>query len=218
MNKSAIYYTDSVLDPKIAEACRKQLRQVFDGEIVSVSLKPLDFGDKRVVIDKSRGYGTMFEQILAGLEAATGDIVFFTEHDVMYPKEHFDFIPSTEDKFYYDLNWYKIGRGDLAVHWDAVQVSGLACYRELALKHYASRVASFDPSNFDRKFEPTVDTEYETWRAPVPHIDIRHQTNTTYNKWKLEHFRDKSTAVNFESTTIANIPGWDIMSLESLIK
>jgi hypothetical protein len=214
---SAIYYTDSILDEKIAEACRKQLRQAFDGEIVSVSLKPLDFGDKRIVIDKPRGYGTMFEQILAGLQAANGEVVFFTEHDVLYPKEHFDFIPLTEDKFYYDLSWYKIGKGDLAVRWEAVQVSGLVCYKELATKFYASRVATFDPSNFDRKFEPTVDTEYETWLASKPHIDIRHQTNTTYNKWKLEHFRKKDTAVNFQSKTIDDIPGWDSQFLKGIL-
>lgn len=218
MRASAIYYTDSVLDEKIAVACREQLRKAFDGEIVSVSLKPLDFGDKRIVIDKPRGYGTMFEQILAGLEAATNEVVFFTEHDVMYPKEHFDFTPPAQDKFYYDLNWWKIGKGDLAVHWDAVQVSGLACHRDLARKYYASRVATFDPDNFDRKFEPTVDTKYETWQAPIAHIDVRHHSNLTYNKWGLQHFRKKETAVNFEATTIANIPSWPIMQLESLIK
>lgn len=218
MNSSAIYYTDSVLDSKIAEACRKQLRESFDGEIVSASLKPLDFGDKRIVIDKPRGYGTMFEQILAALEASTSEVVFFCEHDILYDKSHFNFTPPTQNKFYYDLNWWKVGKGDLAVHWDAVQVSGLCCYRDLAIKFYKERVATFDPENFDRKFEPTVGTEYETWRAPVPHIDIRHHSNLTYNKWKLDHFRDKSTAVNFQATTIDNIHGYDKLTLESLLK
>jgi hypothetical protein len=218
MKTSAIYYTDSVLDPKIAEACRKQLRESFDGEIVSVSLKPLDFGDTRIVIDKPRGYGTMFQQILAALEASTSEVVFFCEHDVVYPKSHFYFTPPSKDKFYYDLNWWKVGKGDLAVHWDAAQVSGLVCYRDLATKFYASRVASFDPENFDRKFEPTVNTEFETWRAPEPHIDIRHQSNLTYNKWHIQHFRKKETAVNFQEATIQDIPGWDTGVIKSIIE
>lgn len=208
--KTALYYTDSRLDEEIAYTVRHRLREAFDGEIVSVSLKPLDFGDVRIVINKPRGYMTMFEQILAGLEAATGDIVYFTEHDVVYPIQHFDFTPPTKDKFYYDLNWWKVRADGLAVHWDAVQVSGLVCYRELALKYYASRVATFDKDNFDRKFEPTVDTQYETYRASVPYIDIRHDHNLTYNKWKLDHFRKKDTAVNFKESTIGAIPGWNL--------
>lgn len=211
-SKGAIYSTENRLDLKIAEACRKQLRESFDGEIVSVSLKPVDFGDKRIVLPLERGYLTMFKQFLAGLEASTADIIFMTEHDVLYPKEHFDFIPPEKDKFYYDLSWWKIGKRDIAVHWDAIQVSGMCAYRGLLIDFYKERIKTFDKDNFDRKFEPTVNTEFETWRAPIPHIDIRHQTNTTYNKWKLEHFRDKTTAVNFQESTIDKIDGWDNLS------
>lgn len=149
----------------------------------------------------------MFKQILTGIEAASGDIIYLTEHDVLYPKEHFDFTPP-DDKFYYDLNWWKVRKDGLAVQWEAVQVSGLVSRKAPIQKFYESRVASFDPSTFDRKFEPTQDTEYETWWAPHPSIDIRHDKNLTYNKWKLEHFRDRSTAVNFKSSTIDKIDGW----------
>jgi hypothetical protein len=216
MNKSIIYYTDNRLDPKIASPVREQLRSI-GLPIVSASLEPLHNMGRNVVLNEPRGYLTMFRQILAALEATANEIVFFCEHDVLYPKSHFDYTPERTDTFYYDLNWWKIGKGNLAVHWDAVQVSGLVCYRDLALKFYASRVASFDPDNFDRKFEPTVDTEFKTWWAPDPHVDIRHTGNLTYNKWKLEHFRKKETAVNFQETTIDKIPYWNIMQLESLI-
>ena len=208
LSKDCIYYTSNRLDPKIMLACQQQLRKAFDGEIVSVSLRPIDFGDKRIVLDGEASYLTMFREILAGLKASTADIVYFTEHDCLYDESNFTFTPSDKNKFYYNLNWWKIGRGDLAVQWGAVQVSGLCCYRELAIKFYKERIANFNPDNFDRKFEPTVETEYETWWSEKPMIDIRHQTNTTYNKWKLEHFRDKSTAVNFIETTIDQIKDW----------
>lgn len=212
MKTDAIYYTSNRLDQKIMLVCQQQLREAFDGEIVACSLQPIDFGDKRIVLDGESSYLSMFRQILACLETSTADVVFFTEHDVLYPKEHFDFTP-TDRKFYYDLNWWKVGKGDLAVHWDAVQVSGLCCYRELAIAFYKARIEMFEADNFDRKFEPTIDTQYETWRASVPHIDIRHGTNTTFNKWKLEHFRKKDTAVNFESSTIDKITGWDLSGI-----
>jgi hypothetical protein len=216
--KGVIYYTSNRLDPKILLACQQQLRKAFTGNIVSVSLQPIDFGDTRIVLDAEPSYGTMFRQILAALEASTSEVVAFAEHDCLYDSSCFDFTPPDKNKFYYNLNWYKVRSDGLAVHWDAVQVSGLVCYRDLALKYYASRVATFDPDNFDRKFEPTVDTEYETFRSKVPMIDIRHQTNTTFNKWHRHHFRDQSTAINFTEATIRDIPGWSTEVIKSIIE
>ncbi len=206
-SKSIIYYTDSQLDPDIAGKVRIQLRQATKLPIVSASLEPLDYGENFHVKMK-RGYLAMFTQILTCLENSAADIIYFCEHDVLYPPEHFEFTPPSKDKFYYDLNWWKVRKDGLAVHWDAVQVSGLVCYRELAIKFYKERIETFDPDNFDRKFEPTVGIEYETWWAEYPSIDIRHDQNLTYNKWKLDHFRNKATAVNFQESTIDKIPGW----------
>lgn len=208
MVKGLIYYTSNRIDPKIMLACQQQLRKSFDGEIVSCSLQPIDFGDKRIVLDLEPSYLTMFREILACLEASTADIIFHAEHDVLYPKEHFEFTPPDKTRFWYDLNWWKVGKRDLAVQWGAVQVSGICYYRKLGIEFYKKRIASFDPKNFDRKFEPTVDTEYETWRSSKPYIDIRGEWNLTYNKWHRHHFRDQSTAVNFTEATIQDIPGW----------
>lgn len=204
--KGIIYYTDSKLDPKIAEPVRQQLLTI-GLPIVSTSLEPLDFGEN-FHVKLSRSYLAMFTQILMALEKSTADIIYFCEHDNLMHPSHFEFTPPSKDKFYYDLNWFKVRADGLAVHWDAVQVSGLCCYRELAIQFYRERLATYDPSKFDRKFEPTVNAQYETWWAPYPSIDIRHNQNLTYNKWKLEHFRNKTTAVNFQSTTIDKIPGW----------
>lgn len=215
-SKGILYYTDSQLDPKIAELVRSQL--LGTGlPIVSASLEPLDFGTN-FHVKMQRGYEAYFNQILTCLENSTADVVYFCEHDNLLHPSHFEFTPPTKDKFYYDLNWWKVRKDGLAVHWDAAQVSGLCCYRELALEYYRERVRTFNLDSFDRKFEPTVNIEYETWWAEFPSIDIRHNQNLTYNKWKLDHFRDKSTAVNFKQTTIDKIPGWtklgDILYLE----
>ena len=212
--KSIIYYTGGGLPEKVAKAVRQQLLTI-KLPIVSCTLEPLDFGHN-VVIEGERGYLTMFRQILAALEASTSEVVFFCEHDVLYEKSHFNFTPSRNDCFFYDHNWWKIGKDDLAVHWDADQVSGLCCNRELAIDYYKQRITDFDPNNFDRKFEPLSGVQSESWRAPLPHIDIRGRWNLTYNKWSLDNFRDKSTAKNFVSSTIDNIPGWDYEYLRSL--
>jgi hypothetical protein len=208
--KQIIYYTDSQLDEKYAKPVREQLKTI-GLPIISSSLEPLDFGHN-IHLDMERGYYTMFCQILACLDTSKADVIYFCEHDVLYDPSHFEFIPPDKDKFYYDINWWKVRSDGLAVHWDAAQVSGLVCYREAALKWYEERIASYDEKNFDRKFEPTLDGEYRTWWGREPHIDIRHNRNLTYNKWKMDHFRDKTTAVNFVSTTIDSIPGWENLS------
>lgn len=209
--KGIIFYTTNRLPVKLAHKVQTQLRKISEEKdipIVSSSLKPMPHFGTNVHVKAEPGYLTYFKQILAALEASTSEVVFFCEHDNLYHPSHFDFTPPDKDKFYYDLNWWKVREDGLAVHWDAVQVSGLVCYRQAAIEWYKNRITTFG-DKFDRKFEPTKDTLYETYRAEFPSIDIRHGNNLTYNKWKLEHFRDRSTAVNFETSTVDKIEGWD---------
>lgn len=215
MEKNIIYYTDNRLDQKIDQAVRKQLLAA-NIPIVCASLKPMDFGDKRIVINKERGWGTYFEQITRALEASTADIVFFCEHDVIYPVSHFDFLPLTKDKYYYNHNWWKIRLEDgFAAHWDADQVSGLCCYRELVLPHYQRILATFDRATFNRKFEPGSGVISEAWKSAEPLVDIRQPGVMTRSKWSLDDFRDKTTAKNFETGTC---PEWAKEIINGIIK
>lgn len=209
MKTGIIFYTDNLVNPKILSAVTNQLNKVFDGEIVSCTLKPLDFG-KNIVLDMERGYEAMFTQIVRALEASTADVIYMTEHDVLYPKEHFTELKDIETgKFYYNQYWWKIGKGNRAVRWDADQVSGLCAYRETLLDFYHKRLAEFDKDNFDRRFEPMSRKGAISWKSSVPYVDIRHSTALTKSKWSLADFRDKSTAINFEESTVDKIPGWE---------
>ena len=210
--KGILYFTDNELPLKIAKNVQGRLRKITQEkgmELVSSTRKPMGNMGVNVVTKLPRGYECYFKQILAGLEAMASDIVFMAEHDVLYPPEHFDFTPK-EHKIYYDVNWWKIHSDGLAVSWEADQVSGLCAYREDLLKYYRERVETFNPETFDRKFEPDSGTGSEQWKASVPYIDIRTGRNLTYNKRKIEHFRKKETAVNFQSTTIDKIPNWEL--------
>ena len=82
-----IYITDCRIDPKLAKMCQDTLT-ASDLPIVSVSLKPIDFG-KNIVLNMERGYLAMFTQYLRGIEDIDTDIVFLAEHDCLYPAEHF---------------------------------------------------------------------------------------------------------------------------------
>jgi hypothetical protein len=215
--KGIIYYTDNRLDKAVAEATRNQLaRVVGEMEIVSVSLKPLDFG-RNIVLDLERGYLTMFKQILAGLEASTADVIFFCEHDVLYSKSHFEFEPVHDNIFYYNENIWKVHwQTGQALFYYCKQTSGLCAYRELLLKHYRKRVEIVERDGFSRRmgFEPGThgrkervdDYKAERYMSTEPNIDIRHDKNLTPSRWSPDQFRNKRYAKGWKMTD--EIPGW----------
>ena len=216
-----LYYTDNCLDPVIMEKCQKQLKKcIGQHKLISVSLKPTDFGDN-IVLDLERGYLTLFKQILAGLEELDTDIVFFAEHDIIYHPSHFWFIPTEKDKFYYNINVWKVRMSDgHGLHYDCKQLSGLCAYRELLLEHYRKRVEMVEKNGYTRGmgFEPGThgreervdDYKAESWKSRWPIIDLRHDNNLTQSRWKKEEFRNQKFTEGWKEKD--NIPGWGHLS------
>ena len=81
----------------IFSICQKYIKE-SGLPIVSVSLKPLDFG-KNFVLDAKPNVLTMYRQITKALLESDSTYVFFCEHDVLYPKSHFDFTPPSDKIF-----------------------------------------------------------------------------------------------------------------------
>jgi hypothetical protein len=217
--KGIIFYTDNLLKLKFAHKVQGQLKKI-GLPITSASLKPMPhFGDN-VHIPLERGLTAYFTQIITALERSKADIVYMCEHDVIYHPSHFDFIPDRKDLFYYNQNFWRIRPevDNFAVHWDANQVSGLVCYRELVLDWYKKKWASIQQNGFDRSYEPggRNSEEIVVWKSQYPNIDIRHGGTLTKSKWSLADFRDKSTSAGWEESTLEKIPGWDIEFLQSL--
>ena len=139
--KSIIYYTDNRLDEKIMKKCQEQLLKAEDLgiPIISVSLKPIDFG-KNYIVDGERGYLTVTKQIIKGLEESAADVVFFCEHDVLYHPSHFNFTPAKKDVYYYNTNsWMLRAKDGHCLYYDHRSLSGMSCYRETALAHFRKR-------------------------------------------------------------------------------
>lgn len=216
--KGIVYYSDCRGNETILRAAREQLSKASNGhEIVAVTLAPVDFGDVRRVLDRERGYLTMFEQILLGLESSTADIVFFCEHDVLYHPSHFDFIPPDERTIYYNENTWKVdAKTGRALHYICRQTSGLCAYREVLLEHYRKRVALVKEHGFSRKigFEPGThgraervdDLKSEGWMSEFPNIDIRHEKNLTPSRWRQDQFRNQRSCRGWKEAE--EVPGW----------
>lgn len=215
--RGIIYFTDNQLNVRIAKEVQKQLNKM-NLPIVSASLKPMPHFGKNFHLPLQRGYASMFKQIITALENSDADIIYFCEHDVLYHKSHFDFIPEKKDKFYYNQNWWKVWPDGFTAHWDANQVSGLCSYREHVLQYYKDRLVEIESKGFNRSYEPGGRDEntYEVWNSEFPNIDIRHEKNLTNSHRRIEDFRDKSTSKNFKEGSFDLMPGWEHLKLKDI--
>ena len=195
-----VYISDCRLDPAFLKKCQDKLKESFKGRIVSVTLKPTDFGEN-VVMDIPREKLSIFKQILKGLETLDTDYAFLCDDDCLYDASHFDFTPPRDDTFYYDLNWWRVRSTDgFAVHWDAKQSNLLCANRLLLVNEYRERVRKVEAEGWHKGgYEPGTrslkrggfsDSPSDTYKAKEPSMDIRHGKNLTGDKWKKEDFRD----------------------------
>jgi glycosyltransferase involved in cell wall biosynthesis len=229
---ACLYYTCSTLADPLATASRNQLLRARNGhELGCVSRERCDFGDWNIVVNGERGPLTMHRQILAGLERLKADIVFFCEHDVLYHPSHFEFAPPRKDTFYYNTNVWRVRSpdGHAVKTTDCKQLSGLCCYRELAIEHYRKRVERIGREGFSRRngYEPGTrhlpngydDSRAESWVSTYPNLDIRHDGTATGNHWTPESFRNQKFAAGWEETDDV-IPGWSKLAgrLDEVLK
>jgi len=229
MKIGAIYYSDCQLDQKIMSVCQRQiLKGIKEENIVSCTLKPVNFG-QNIVLPLQRGYLTYFKQILTALEASDSDIIRFLEHDVLYHSSHFEFTPAKKDVYYYNTNFWRLRIDDgHAVSYDTAQVNMICAYRELLVQNYRERVRriedqgnltdrqvgslarkmGFEPGTHNR--EERVDmNKADRWRSAYPNIDIRHGHNLTASRWSQDQFRSQRNCQGWKETTADKIIGWD---------
>jgi len=111
---TVIYYTSNYLDehnPKFVAKTREQLvKAVGDNHLISVSQKPMDFGENICVGDIGRSHLNIYRQILTGCKAAKTAYVAMAEDDILYSDSHFNFKrwikpkDYEKDVFLYDMN------------------------------------------------------------------------------------------------------------------
>ncbi len=223
MRKGVVYYSDGLLDPTIHRAVRERLYQAVLGRgsfpVVSVTLKPIedDFGS-HIVVPLERSVLSMFKQILHGLESLTDvDVVFLAEHDVLYSRSHFDFVPEKDNLYYYNQNVWQLRSSDgHALHYPCSKTSGLCAWRDLLIEHYTKRVERVEEHGFNRAmgFEPGTHRRpegidgygSETWMSAVANIDIRHDANLTESRWHKSQFRNQKNTEGW--TEASGVPGW----------
>lgn len=202
--KTILYYTDNQCRDDIATACRKQIERCskwHEIPIVSVSQVPIDFGTN-IVLNIGRSQLSMFKQILTGLEVIKEGIVFFCEHDCLYPPQHFDFEPPEKDVYYFNTNVWSV-RADTgeALHYDGMKkTSGLVADIGILFEHYTEKYKLIEKEGFSQKkhgYEPGKknskgrpnDYEWECFESKYPYVDIKHDNNLTKTRWSIKQYR-----------------------------
>lgn len=219
VSKGIVYYSDCRLDPVIMQAVQRQLLNSCNGnELISVTLKPINFG-RNIVLPLQRSHLSMAKQQLAGLEKLDTDVAFMAEHDILYPREHFDFTPPRKDVFWYNLNWFKVRTSDgQALHFKAKQVSGLCAYRDILIDYFRNRVRMIESGEIGgrRHFEPggryrdayqkLTSCGFDTWYSDVPYVDIRHEGTVTRNIFDPSGYRNRVE----DWKLVPEIPHWGV--------
>lgn len=110
-NMTVVYYTSNRENEYFENNIREQITRAVAGRhpIISVSQKPIDFGENICVGDVGCHDWNAFRQLRIGIEAAKTKFIAAAESDVLYPPEYFDFEPPTDGCWHY-TNFYAMWR------------------------------------------------------------------------------------------------------------
>jgi len=104
---TVIYYTSNRECEEFEKRVRDNILEVCGGlPIISVSQKPIDFGQNIVVGDVGSSGFNMFRQVMIACQEATTRFVVSAESDCLYPPDYFQFIPPRDDRCYRNSNLY----------------------------------------------------------------------------------------------------------------
>ena len=98
---TVVYYTSNREDEAFEAKIRRTLLDTIDGlPLISVSQKPIDFGENICVGDVGVSGQNAQRQMQLGAKAAKTRFVCVAEADMLYPREYFDFRPEATDRIY----------------------------------------------------------------------------------------------------------------------
>ncbi len=154
-----LYYTASLIPDPSAGKIRDHLLKVTQNRlpVISVSQKPLNFGQNICVgaIGKSRY--NVYKQILIGVRKVKTKYVACAEDDTLYSAEHFMSRPKEKMDFLYERNYWIVQSN---FYWRIADVNkrggmwGCICATETILKNLTIRYSLYptDPAPLHNRF------------------------------------------------------------------
>ena len=151
----------------------------------------------------------MHRQIAMGLKSCTTKYAFLVENDVLYHLSHFEFTPTKDDTFYFNVNvWKQRWPENYYVRTDvSQQLSGMSGRTSLLRDFFERRVGEIEKNGFDRHYEPKGPRE--NYESAIPIICIRHNRNITASKWSPQDYRNSEYAKGWREAR--SVPGWEMI-------
>jgi hypothetical protein len=149
---SILFYTSSRESPEFAQKIQDNIiKNCGDIPIISVSQKPMDFGKNICVGEVGHSYLNEFRQILIGAKEAKTQYLIFAEADFLYPKEYFEFKPTTENIYRYDNVWLVFKHRGYNYYRKPYSIGAQICKREFIIQELEKYLEGL-PEWFDGKF------------------------------------------------------------------
>jgi len=205
---TALYYTAN----KIPEAFAKKVRDHFSTTfpnvpVVSVSQKPMDFGENICLGDIGCSVYNTYLQVYEGAKRAKTKYVVCLEDDTLLSPEHVAHEPPM-DTFHYNLSFWRIKR-DVYYTLYRRAMSGCVASTELMVKTLGDRYAKYptQESAAHLRFfgEPG---RFEQFMAlPRPGIDV-FRTNMPVITFRHTYGLSKAEGPGTRCIVAIYIPGW----------
>jgi hypothetical protein len=211
MDTTVVFYTANVEDETLEQQIRDTILKNSGGlPIISVSRKPIDFGENICIGEQPVNYANLNRQLLVGLKAARTRFVLAAEADTLYPPEYFTFTPPAIDQVYHYRNIWTL------YTWPSVRFYGkywkklMTCAARMCGREYWIEAIEklLDPNDWqgpvaDRSVFPDILNPRLTWTSDNPVITCK----TTQN---LTRFTPK------QNITASDLPFWG--TAENLLK
>ena len=153
-----IYYTDNLLPEPFANAVREHLQESA-GEIpiISVSQKPITFGQNICLWHIGRSWFSLFRQIIFGAENVNTKYIALCEDDIFYPASHFELRPHPGFAGIYDQHCHRVLLREkrICLFRGGRSMFLLIGEREKIIENLKGKLALFKkPADFHGHFEP----------------------------------------------------------------
>lgn len=193
-NLTVVYYTANFLNEWFAGNTRKKLLETIGNlPLISVSKKPMDFGENICVGDTPRNHIWAWRQALIGVKAAKTKYIGLAEDDVFYSPEHFVKFTPTPNTFAYNGSVWSFHTWDPTMFsWRNRRVMhSLICERDLFVETIEELFAKYpndaefpidklgEPGRYENR-QGTTPRNSEMFYTYVPNIAIIHPEAVAY--------------------------------------
>lgn len=192
---TVVYYSSNYLEehnPFFVENTKRILREtILDTPLISVSQKPMDFGENICVGEIGRSNRNLYWQILQGAKAAKTKWIATAEDDILYSPDHFAYRPK-EDIIAYEMNKWSIFTWSKppVFSWRRRKVvNSLICTKELFVNAMEERLAKYpnyeveklcaEPGRYDKHLGVKFVRTEEYWSA-YPIVVFSHEDALGY--------------------------------------